>query len=404
MKKNSLILFLLLIWITTNASYFYQPLARIINKSDYCVLGTIVNLDVNYFYLKKEEVIYGTPETDTIKIMRFINWNCGKRYDEYRIGQKEIVYYSRSNNVIDDYDLIGFGAGGEFETAITNDSTAHFQTGYNEFKDYNLLLFKNAIKEYKKLSEECFSTAKIISDSVLQEFRGRSDLHSSLIRQDNLQFKRAANRYESVRSSFQSLPQKEKTGIISNAETDFLYKGYDNKLIVQIENENFEDLTLDASGCEVTKKDRYFIVNPTEFAVTIWVYVKKISSSDSITLLSKLFNVCPVPEPTVYFDHEKGDTISLRQSFYGVPSVKYGLGEYFTNQYLEYTVLKFDANISSGNSVKTIKCKNGTGNHELTEALMNLRVGDKLTYSNLTVLFPDQSIRIMPEKVIYISE
>jgi len=126
--------------LTARADYSYMRLSNLVCQADYAAKGTIVGLDRNYFYLDVEEYLLDTLEFDTLKIQRFENWNCGTRYRAYEIGQTELVFFRKSNYVIEAYDLLGYGAGGEFELRIKNDSI-FYNYAYGKLKPYELSHF-----------------------------------------------------------------------------------------------------------------------------------------------------------------------------------------------------------------------------------------------------------------------
>lgn len=410
MKKHShkridlkKILLLIVLWsfsLTSRADYTYMTLSSLIIHSENCVLGTIVKMDINYFYLKTKSVIFGVAESDTLQIMRFESWSCGRRYDEYKIGQKEIVCFQKSNKVIDDYELIGYGAGGEFEIQILADSIARYQFAYGKFNEYKIVDFISAIKDYKELSNQFQNEKKNITQSIIKQFEIKSDVHELLITQNNFI---SSNIYDDIYND-DFLHENEKKGSISNIETDYLYENYDNKLKVQIENEKFEDLILVVEDAEIRKEKDYFIVKPIGGWARRWIYVEKIKKGDTIKLLSAIFNVYPIPEPTVYINDSKSDSVIVGYIRREVPRVRYDLGGWYKNDYLYYNVLKFDVDIIGTNYSKTIKCKSGYGSFELRDAMKQVKVGDKVRYYNITVLYPDGRISEMKDKTVYVKD
>ena len=84
-------------------------------KADEIVYGHIKKLDKSYFYLDDTT----SHNRKTIKIMRFHNWACASRYEEYKVGQKVLLFLKKKG----DYFYI-MSAGGEGEIAIINDSVS----------------------------------------------------------------------------------------------------------------------------------------------------------------------------------------------------------------------------------------------------------------------------------------
>lgn len=154
---------------TVRADYGYMNLCEMVQKADYGALGTIVKIDKNYFYLKVDKYVLNNLEIDTLPIIKFESWACAKRFSEYKVGQKEIVFFRKSNYVIDDFELIGYGGGDEYELPIFND-TIKYQSSYGKLDSYSLNNFLIAINDYDKLTENIRGTSKEISTKDIDAF------------------------------------------------------------------------------------------------------------------------------------------------------------------------------------------------------------------------------------------
>lgn len=102
-----------------------------------------------------------------------------KRFDEYKIGQREVVFFRKSNYVIEDFELLGYGGGDEYELPIFND-TRKYQRGYEELESYHFDYFLKAIYDYNKLVENSRGTSKAINALEQKTFIGKSNLHKLL--------------------------------------------------------------------------------------------------------------------------------------------------------------------------------------------------------------------------------
>ena len=174
--RKLILLLLILNCFPAKADYRNINLPTLVCDADYGAIGTIVAIDKSYFYLKVQDYVMSRLEFDTLKIQKFENWNCGKRYDKYEIGQRELVFFRKSNYVISDYELLGYGAGGEFELPIRNDSI-YYHFSYGRLQPYNLADFVAAIKDLDKIRQKTKETSKGISKEEQQSFAAKSPLH-----------------------------------------------------------------------------------------------------------------------------------------------------------------------------------------------------------------------------------
>ncbi len=179
--KQLIAIFIFTFCITTaKADYGYLHLCEMLKKADYGAIGTIIKIDRNYFYLKVDKYLLNELNRDTLPIVKYENWSCGRRYAEYKVGQKEIVFFRKSNYVINDHELLGYGGGNEYELLIVGDSI-EYQSSYGYVKKYGLNIFLNAISDYYKLFKNKNENRATPSESEKISFLKISPLHKKLI-------------------------------------------------------------------------------------------------------------------------------------------------------------------------------------------------------------------------------
>ena len=355
-----------------------------IQKADYGALGTIVKIDKNYFYLKVDKYILNNLEIDTLPIVKFENWPCAKRYDEYKVGQKEIVFFRKSNYVIDNYELIGYGGGDEYELPIFND-TIKYQSSYGKLDSYNLDNFINAIKDYDKLTENTRETSKKISTKDIDAFTQKSHLHKQLI-----------NCKDSKQVKDFKIPNK---GIIMNLERNYLYEDYENKIFVS--NSTRDSIYMTVDDAEVWKEETYYVVKPKSGWTRRWLNVYSTKAKDEHdVLLNQIFEVIELPVPTIYFGHSTKDTIDLSHYRDAIPTVGYYLDDLHKDEYLDYKLLSYEYQINSNNISENFKVKSEYGTKEFQERVRNLKSGDIITMSNIFVLYPNNSVKQIKNRTV----
>jgi hypothetical protein len=272
--------FLFILYITSNcfqakADYRYLSLSTLVCDVDYGAIGTIVAIDNSYFYLKVQEYLINKLEFDTLKIQKFENWTCGTRYDEYKIGQRELVFFRKSNYVISDYELLGYGGGGEFELPIHNDSI-YYKFSYNKLQPYKLDDFIDAIKDLDNLRQKTKKTTIGISKEEQQSFAAQSVLHKLFIECKSYQNE---NKFE--------IPRQ---GYIVNLEKNYLYQDYENKVIIP--NLNSDSVFLSVNDAIVRKQEQYFVIIPKSGWTRRWLDVYSFNDTNkSKILFNQLFEI-----------------------------------------------------------------------------------------------------------------
>ncbi len=390
MRKLSIALLIVLLAIKAKADYGYMSLSELICEADYGVIGRIVKLDENYFYIKVDSVIMGAIDEDTVAIIKFVDWPCAKRYKDYEVGQKEIVFFRRSNYVIDDFEYLGYGAGDEFELPIINDSTLNYQIEYGKLKSYGLQEFITAVQDYSILKKEFNSTSKTISKGKQMQFAGKSTLHKMFIE--------CKKRSDYARSYQEH--EMPKVGVIADIEKRFLYTDYENKIRVVFSNAKPIKYYIKVEDAEVRREKDYFIVKPKSGWTRRYINVYK-ENTDSI-LFNQIFEVIDLPEPRIYFgDHWHGDTVEAFTGYISMPRAYHYLDDMHHDEDLDYKLLSYDYIIRSGNSIDTIHCKSAGGNNAFRERTRQIKDGDTIEVANVYVQYPNNAVVKIKGRKVY---
>lgn len=384
MKLYCKIFLLLLFCNNVFADYGYMSLPQLVCNADYGVVGTIVKVDMNYFYLKTEQFVLNTLDRDTLPIVKFENWPCGKRYSEYKVGQRELVFFRKSNYVIDDYELIGYGGGDEFELPIFGD-TIKYQKGYNLLQPYLLRDLLTAIIDYGKLTSQNKGTSKTLTKIEQDYFSKKSALHKLFIECKTQQ----------TETDFE-IPSK---GILVNLERNYLYEDYENKIFVS--RLNNDSIFLEVEDADVWKTKDYFIVKPKSGWTRRWLNVYAIDDKkEKKLILNQLYEVIDLPEPSVYFGSSIKDTIKISYYRDAIPSIGYFLDELHKDKYLKYTLLSYEYEIISNGTTELFKIKSEYGTKEFQERIRNIKSGDKVCLKNVFALYPNNKVRQIKNKTI----
>jgi hypothetical protein len=386
MRTFLTLIFLIFFQVIARADYRYMSLSTLVCEADYGDIGRIVKLDKNYFYLKVEEHVLGEKmKCDTLKIQRFEDWNCGRRYNKYKIGQKELVFYRKSNYVIDDYDLLGYGGGGEFELPIRNDSI-FYNSSYRALSPYKLKHFVKAVKDFNTIKQRTKARSVTISKEEQRQFGDISALHKLFIECKSY---RSKKEFE--------IPTE---GYMVNLESNYLYKEYENKIYMS--GMNMDSIQLSVEDADVWKQDQYFVVKPKDGWTSRWLNVY--AENDTIrekSILSQIFEVIELPEPRIYFGDNYRDTISRYET---MPSAKHYLDDMHHNRNLNYELLTYTYEIVSKGHIETFKIKSAQGTNELNRRLYGLQPGDRVTIKDVYVLYPNNTVRQIGERTVYVGK
>lgn len=378
MKNIFTIILIVGIFIKSRADYTYMTLSTLVCEADYAAVGTIVHLDESYFYLEVQDYVIGSLNIDTLKIQKFSNWSSGRRFFEYAIGQRELVFFRKSNYVIDKYDLLGYGSGGEFELPIINDSI-YYNFRYGELRPYGLSDFLTALKDY--------SQAKIGLERLTDEdrllFASKSELHRVFIE---------------CEISPRIAPITAPTGrYLANLEKSFLYQDYPNK--VYPFGFDIDSIELSVDDAFIMKRDGYFIVKPKEGWTRRWLNIYSIEdTSRSHLLYNQIFEIIELPQPRLFFGGYLTDTIHLGPN--AIPTVAHYLDNMHYDNNLKYELLSYDIAIHSGSEHFEYEVNSSNGTPELRSRLQQLEDGDEIVLTNIFVLYPDNSVHQMESQFI----
>ncbi|MBL7791452.1 MAG: hypothetical protein JNK77_03940 [Saprospiraceae bacterium] len=384
MKQTLILIFLFLFGLNAKADYGYMSLSALVCEADFGAIGTIVKLDKSYFYLKVEKYVLSKLEFDTLKIQKFESWSCGQRYGKYEVGQKELVFFRKSNYVIDDYDLLGYGAGGEFELPIKGDSI-FYNYSYGKLKSYSLNEFLYALKDFNSLKQNTKETSISINKEEQDLFSSKSNLHKLFI--------------ECRKRNYEGEFEVPTNGFISNLEKSHLYQDYENKVYVY--GFNMDSIYLSVDDAEVWKTETYFIVKPKDAWTRRWLNVYSTNDKNkSKVLYNQLFEILELPEPRIYFGSYYRDTIY--GSYEAIPRTAHYLDDMHEDEFLKYELLSYSYTIMSNNSKETFKVKSSRGTLELHDRLRKMNPGDQINISDVYVLYPNQTVRQIKGRTVIV--
>jgi hypothetical protein len=111
MKIRLLILTLCLSSLTARASYNSIPLLKLICAADVIALGEITALDSSTFTFSIKKSLF--DDLTEITVAQFTDWECAKRWTDYEIGQKILLFAVKLNDHSDIYRPLGSGNEGE---------------------------------------------------------------------------------------------------------------------------------------------------------------------------------------------------------------------------------------------------------------------------------------------------
>jgi hypothetical protein len=104
---------LLFAWVPVEAASKYKPLDlyEMIGLADLLAAGTITELNDDELVLRLEHVGFGEVAGDSIRIERFVDWTCARRYAPYEVGQRCVYFLARGSS--DAYRILSDGGEGE---------------------------------------------------------------------------------------------------------------------------------------------------------------------------------------------------------------------------------------------------------------------------------------------------
>ncbi len=91
-------------------------------------------------------------------------------------------------------------------------------------------------------------------------------------------------------------------------EMNIMYRGYNNKVEVAVNNADSSDVVVECSGCEVKKSGSGYVVNPTGRSRELYLSVL-VRQKDSLIAIKKIkYRVSNLPYPELYWGGSKNGT------------------------------------------------------------------------------------------------
>lgn len=378
-----------LIVLASRADYGAYRLSHLISIADYAAVGKIVKVDRNYFYFEVKEYLLNSLQLDTLAIVKFENWSCAVRYAPYKVGQQEIVFFQKSNYYIDEFEILGYGVGDEFELPIFGDSVM-YQSRYPRKKMYAYSTVLETIKDYDRLISPVRGTSQYVSPQDQLLFSKKSELHKQIIEYST---------YTGAPSI--DVPSR---GVFVNVEKNYLYEGYENKVYLSSHLDK-DSIFLSSDDADIRRVSNYYIIKPKSSTSSRWINVYWHNSAEKDTpILSQRFDILELPEPSIYFYTSANDTIYLEKGNAQRPQVGHFLDRYTKDEYLKYTLLAYDYIIKNGRSTERFHIKSEWGNRTFLNRIRNLKIGDKVTLDNIRVLYPDNTVRTLKKRNYVVSK
>ncbi len=300
MRKILIISMVLFFAISARCDYARYKLIEMIQLCDFAVVGTITELDSDKFTIRIDENIIGEHTGNTMKIVRFLNWECARRWARYLVGQQEVIFIRKSNNFREKYELRVIGLGDEGEIRIEHDTVQSYSFPCDEY-NYPLKDFINAVKDYRKSGEQIkkLFEERMIEDPFLAEFASRSSIHNRLIRDSE---RRYGGRKEEI-----IIPKGFKSALYQTA-INVLFKNCENPINIAT-NEEFDSIVFKAENCKFLVKNEQFLVIPDcDYYALIHAYGYK---NDSAYLIdTENFKIAEIPEPYISFANSSGNKVS----------------------------------------------------------------------------------------------
>ena len=187
----------------------YEPLAlhELFLGSDIIVLGAIEEVRDDTFLLEDYEVLSGPDPDRALEVKRFVDWSGNSRWNEYRAGQKVLLFLTRPGDELKDgprpWKIRGYGGEGEMPVEdgfiychglfLEGFSKQRFRVQQGTLDGYRFHLddFLSALKGYNS----CFqfdegpnkrhpkSIVQQCDDETLANYRKQSPLHHYLLEQ-----------------------------------------------------------------------------------------------------------------------------------------------------------------------------------------------------------------------------
>jgi hypothetical protein len=360
------------------ADYPYLKLSQVINVSDYCAMGTIVRLDQNYFYLKVERYVFTSLPYDTLKIRRFQDWSCGRRISPYAVGQRELVFFVKSNEKIPEFDFLLYGGGGESELQIRNDS-AYYQRWFSLTERYSLPALLDVLCDALDFKVQHQGKPPSQIQELLRSFHSKSALHQQLITDEKF--------------NWTGEPDLREGAISCSLELQVLFRNTPNRIYIKGD----DILFLSMIEGEVEEKEKYYLVTPYGKDDFEYLNIYRKESEGLVPNdFRKLFAILDLPEPDLIMDN--GGTDSLVHY-----PPRYLTAEHIWRNALSdgaypYKILAYTITVKSGSSVFTRRLASTSFTPEVINRMERLLDGDLIIVTDVQVLYPDETVHHLKER------
>jgi len=382
------------------ADYSRMKLYQVIETTEIAFIGEIIKVDVECYTIEIKELLYGNYSERTISIVKFADWQDHIRFKEYEVGQREIVFTRKSNNIGQPYEYVSIGAGNEGEIEIIGDS-AIILDRISRGTKYNLIDLKNAIIDYRKALDEINSfyqnelkkyyepfDEKILDTAnftcpIMFEIEKKSTAHKLLINDKREKMKRSVmykNKYGCKELKF---------------ETDmfrYLFLGIENRVKINVIGYNIDSVDILSKNCETIKKGNDFFVKPISGEKTDLYFVYK-SNNIIDTIRSFDYYIEEYVTPTVNIEIFK----RLKES----PSYPWGYlhveyeGRYaFSSDFND--VISFSLDIVTTEKTMTFKSVSSRITYEMMKSIRSSNIDDIFKIYNIKVVSDKENVFEIP--------
>ena len=354
------------------ADYSHLKLSEVISMADHCAMGTIVKLDQNYFYLKVERYVFTTLPYDTLKIRRFQDWSCGQRISPYAIGQRELVFFGKSNKKISEFDFLLYGSGSESELQIRNDS-AYYQRWFGLTEPYPLYALLDVLCDALSYKVQQQGVLPSLTKELLQNFQSKSPLHLKLITEAKLPWIED--------------PDLREGAISFSLELQVLFRNTPNRVYIKGD----DILFLSMINGEVEEKEGYYLVTPNGKDDYEYLSIYRKRSEGLVPdEFRKPFAILDLPEPHVIMDD--GGTDSLVHYPPRYLTAKHIWRNALSYGAYPYEVLAYTISVASDTSIFTRRLTSHYFTPEVIDRMNQLRDGDLISVTDVMVLYPDETV------------
>ncbi|MGB4770526.1 MAG: hypothetical protein WBP58_03660 [Chitinophagaceae bacterium] len=357
------------------AEYSYLKLSQVISMSDYCAMGTIVKLDQNYFFLKVEKYVFTSLPYDTLKIRRFQDWSCGQRISPYAVGQKELVFFLKSNEKIPEFDFILYGGGGESELQIRKDS-AYYQRRFNLTERYSLHALLDVLCDALDFKVQHQGKPHSQIQELLRSFQSKSAMHQQLITNEKF--------------NWTGEPDLRGGAISCSLELQVLFRNTPNRVYIKGD----DILFLSMMEGEVEEKEKYYLVTPHDKDDFAYLNIYRKETEGLVpNEYRRLFDILDLPEPDLILDN--GGTDSLVHYPPRYISAKHIWRNALSDGAYPYQVLAYTITVQSGNAVFTRRLASTYFTPEVINRMEKLLDGDLISVTDVQVLYPDETVHYL---------